>query len=172
MAFEIELQPGETTVFEDGVKGDKRPMFFGVTNQAVYVTKEQHFKKESWRLERVPIPSVTQVFVEREKRIVPLTIAFLVFAGGLVLTLGMAWNVYRELPGTKVSGWPIGFMILGILIPFFARARKVLVVQEGKKLHKYKPEIFDTNKKAVYELQERFVEACGSVGISTPNRFL
>lgn len=167
MPLEIDLQPGEKLVFQEGVKGDRRPIVLGVTNQAVYVTKEQHFKGESWRLERIPIPMVTQVYLETEKRIVPLAFAFFVFTGGFLLALGMWWNAQRELPGTKVSPWPIGFMIIGILIPFFARARKVLVVQEGKKLHKYKPEIFDTKKKAFYAVQARFVEACRSVGITT-----
>lgn len=172
MALKIELQPGEAIVFEDGVKGDRRPMVLGLTNQAVYVTKEQHFANESWRLERIPIPMVTQIYLEKEKKIIPLILAILVFSGGLLLTLGMAWNVSQQLPGTKVSPWPIAFMLLGILIPFITRGRQILVIQEGKKLHKWKPEIFDFKKKNAYDLQKRFVEACREIGINTPNRLL
>lgn len=87
MALKIELQPGEAIVFEDGVKGDRRPMVLGLTNQAVYVTKEQHFANESWRLERIPIPMVTQIYLEKEKKIIPLILAILVSRVGCYLLL-------------------------------------------------------------------------------------
>jgi hypothetical protein len=101
VSLKIELQPNETLIFEDGVQGAKKPMVLGVTDQAVFFTKEQHFAKESWRLERIPIPTITQVYIEKEKKMVPWVIAIIVFTFGLVSELAIAWNVYRELPGTK-----------------------------------------------------------------------
>jgi hypothetical protein len=165
MSLKIVPEPGESVIFEEGVCGFKKPVVLGVSNQAVYLTKEQHFARESWRLERIPLETVTHVYVAKEKKIVPLVIGALFFSMGLLFYLAIAWNVYRNLAGTKVSGWPLGFMVLGAVIPFIGSGRQILFVQAGKKLHKWKPELLDGSKDAANDLQSRFVAACREVGV-------
>ena len=166
MQLKIEPLPGESIVFEDGVYSSK-PMVFGVTNQAVYVTKEQHFKQESWRLERIPIAEVAKVFIKKERSAFVWILGALTFTGGLVMEAGFAWNVYRALPGTKVPivPWPFIFMALGILMPIIGRGRRILAVQVGRKVHKWKAGILNAKKQEVHDLQNRFLDACRSVGI-------
>jgi hypothetical protein len=166
MQLKIEPLPDESVVFEDGVY-TSRPMVFGVTNQAVYVTKEQHFKQESWRLERIPIPAITEVCIKKERSIVVWLLGALTFTGGLILAAGFAWNVYRALPGTKVPivPWPYIFMAIGITIPILGRGRRILSIRVGKKLHKWKAGVLIHDQQVIHDLQDRFVEACRSVGI-------
>ena len=166
MQLKIDPLPGESIVFEDGDYGSM-PMVFAVTNQAVYVVKEQHFKLESWRLERITIPEITNVFIKKERSVFVWILGALTFTGGLILTAGFVWNIYRALPGTKVPivPWPLIFMALTNWIPIVGRGRRILIVQVGKKVHKWKAGIFEGKKQEVHDLQNRVLEACRSVGI-------
>jgi hypothetical protein len=163
MRLKADLEPGESLIFEDCL-GTSKPMHLAVTDRAIFVTREKHFARESWYLDRIPNPLVTQVSLERERPLVLWGISVLIFLGGLLLYLGIAWNVYRELPGTKTSPWPAAFMILGALMPFLARGRMILNIQVGKKAFRWKP-TFVANKTKANQLQQGFVDACRSVGI-------
>lgn len=166
MQLKIMPLPGESIIFEDGVY-TSRPMVFGVTNQAVYVTKEQHFRQESWRLERIPTAEIVKIFIRKERSMVVWVLGALTFTGGLIMAVGFALNLYRALPGTKVPivPWPFIFMAFGILMPIIGRGRRILTVQVGKKVHKWKAGILGGKKREVHDLQSRFLNACRSVGI-------
>jgi hypothetical protein len=167
MPLKVELQEGETLIFEDGVANSDRPTVFGVTDRAIFVTREKHLARESWYLDRIPISAITQVSLLKESRFAIWGLSSMVFFGGLVLAAGLVWNVYNRLPDTRGSIWPFIWMLLGALMPFLARGRKVLVVQMGTKTYKWKPRLTldQSNKFKVKQLQDDFLKACRSVGI-------
>ena len=167
MSINIELLPGESLIFEEGVVTSK-PMVFGVSGQAIYVTLEQHFKQESWRLERIPISQVTEISLRKERSLVLWILGGLTFTGGSLLAAGLAWNVYNALPGTRVPivPWPFIFMVFGILMPIVGRGRRILTVRVGNKIYRWKAGVLGDKKQEIHSLQDRLVEACRSVGIS------
>lgn len=166
MALNFELLPGESLIFEDGVVTSK-PMVFGVSEQAVFVTLEQHFKQESWRLERIPISKVTEISLRKERNFVLWILGGLTFAGGFLLTAGLVWNIYNQLPGTRVhvTPWPMIFMVFGIVMPIVGRGRLILTVRAEKKIYKWKAGALGDKKKEINSLLERFVDTCRNIGI-------
>lgn len=165
MKLDVELENGETLIFKDQFGHDKRPKLLAVTDRAVFVTREQHFALESFFVDRIPIETVTSVSLQPLRPIAFWGLSLSIFLGGLLLEAGILWNVYRELPGTKVSPWPIAFMLIGIAMLIFGRGRKILTVQAGKKPFRWKPGFLD-DKQKVRAMQEGFIEACRSAGIN------
>lgn len=142
-------------------------MILALTDRAVIIAREQHFAKKPYYLKRIPISAVTQIYQKADRAITIWVLAGAIFLGGLIFAIGMAWNVNRELPGTKVNGWPFIFMALGIALPFLLKGRQTLTIQSGDQLDKWKPGIFDNSAEA-RQLQENFLSACLQRGIHVP----
>ena len=159
MKLDIELENGETLIFKDQFGHDKRPKLFAVTDRAIFVTREQHFAMESFFVDRIPIETVISVSLQPLRSIALWGVSSAIFLGGLVLEAGILWNVYRELPGTKVSPWPIAFMLIGAAMLIFGRGRKILTVYSNRKPFRWKPGFLD-DKQKIKAIQEGFVEAC------------
>src|SRR5262249_38476428 len=131
MLLQPTVEPDEEIVFNEGFDGDRSvyPFRFAVSNQALYVTKEKHFAREAWYLDRIPIRAVRQVLLERQRGSGTWVAAILLFLSGMIMASVMIYDIYISLPGTRVSGVPFAMIVAGILIPFFARGRWILVVQ-------------------------------------------
>jgi hypothetical protein len=75
------------------------------------------------------------------------------------------------MPGVAyhVSGWPFAIFVGGIIIPFIARGRKILIVRMRKGRFKWKPQLAMDKKTREHcsHLQEELVDACRKAGIST-----
>ncbi len=112
MSVQIELEEGEHLSFQGHFGHKKRPIILGVSDKALYFTREKHFSTESYYVHRVPISEVTEVTLFPLRSIVRWVAALTVFFGGLILEAGILWNVYNQLPGTRVSPWPIAFMLI------------------------------------------------------------
>ena len=169
MSLQPALEPNEEIVFEDGYSGDRYvpPFRFAVSNQAVHVTKEKHFAREAWYLDRIPLLAVRQVLLERQRGIGTWVAAVLLFSGGMVMATVMIYDIYVSLPGTRVSGVPFAMIAAGILIPFFARGRLILVVQLHDGIYKWKPQLrMDSKTKSLARrVQIDFIKACRGVGL-------
>ena len=159
MSLQIQLEDGEELIFQDRFGHEKRPMVLAVSDRSLYFTKEKHFSTESFYIHRVPISEVNEVSLLPLSPVTRWVVALAVFFGGFVLEAGILWNVYRQLPGTRVSPWPIAFMLIGVAMMFFGRKRKVLTVKFGNDRFRWKPGFLDDNAKTT-NLQQGFVDAC------------
>jgi hypothetical protein len=137
-------------------------MYFGVTEQAVYGAREQHFREAAWKLERIPHSEIIRISLSEEKSFRVLILGGLVFAAGLIMTVGFAWNIYNALPGTRVPlvPWPLIFMAAGIAMPILGRGRRILAVRTRRKTYKWKVGLFEAKKNEMQTLQTRFIDAC------------
>jgi hypothetical protein len=166
----IPLEPGETLIFEDAIEAKSRndkPFVFGVTDRSVHFLREKHFAKESWQLERIPIPTIVQVFLKKQRRLPVIIFSGLLFVAGLIMSVIMMMNALNQLPGTKVSGIPFAILVCGIVLPFLSKGREVIVVQTRDKLYKWKPQLM-VDKKSRYkikDLQQNAIAACRKAGV-------
>jgi hypothetical protein len=166
----ILLEPSEKLIFEDAMEVKSRhdkPFVFGVTDQAVHFLREKHFAKESWQLERIPISTVVQVFLKKQRRLPVIIFSGLLFISGLVMSVIMMKNALGGQPGTRVSGVPFALVVAGLIIPFISKGREILVVQTREKIYKWKPQ-FVVDKKSrdkIKDLQQNAIAACRKAGV-------
>lgn len=164
------LEPGEQLIFEDLVEAKnskQKPFVFGVTDRAVLFLQEKHFARESWRIERIPLTNIVQVFLARQKRWFMLALSAFLFLTGLVMCVIMMKNQLYGVPGSKASGVPFGLLVAGLVLPFISKGRRILVVQTKDKLFKWKPQlVVDKKSRARIEsLQQNAIAACRQAGI-------
>jgi hypothetical protein len=91
----------------------------------------------------------------------------LLLISGLVFAFVMMSNALYQMPGTRVSGVPFAMIVAGLLIPFLAKGRKVLVVESEKGIHKWKPRLVVDKKSRnqIRDLQEEILNVCEKVRI-------
>jgi hypothetical protein len=173
MAVELPINPDESLIFHDFFQADKysNPFAFAASDKAIYISKEKHFAKESWYYERIPLRDVKQVFLRRERSHLLILLSVLLILAGSFFAYNMMSNALNEIPGTRVSGIPFGMIAAGLLIPFLARGRKVLVFDTIKGIFKWKPK-FVVDKKsrdAVKDFQSEILSVCEKLKIKTEN---
>jgi hypothetical protein len=90
-------------------------------------------------------------------------------AFGTVLSFMMMWRAFHPMPGVPytVSGWPFAIAIGGIIIPFIARGRRILIVRMRKGTFKWKPQLAVDKKtrELCANLQDEIVQALKKVGV-------
>lgn len=171
MAVEIPLESNEELIFHKGFIGERHtiPFEFAVSKNAIFVSKEKHFAKESWYFERIPLTQIQQVFLSKEPPLFLWATAFIVFSFGLLLSVLMIATFLNNEPGIK-SIWilPILITIFGCALPFLAKDRKTLVIQMNGGKYKWKPKMqFDKKKREqIKELQEAILSICEKIGIN------
>jgi hypothetical protein len=143
-----------------------------VSNQAVYVSAQKFaLKRDPWYFRRVPLSDVKEVRVVRQRPIYLIMLSAMMIVFGAVLSFLMMWRAFHPMPGVPytVSGWPFAIAIGGIIIPFIARGRRILIVRMRKGTFKWKPQLA-IDKKTRHlcsNLQDEIARACKKAGVHT-----
>lgn len=169
MSIEIPLEPNEELVFSDSFQADSRtlPFAFAASDRAVFISKEKHFARESWYFERIPIEQIKQVFLRRERSLPLLIMSILLGVSGAVLAFVMMSNALNQEAGTRVSGVPFAMIVCGLVTPFLAKGRKVLIIDSANGIYKWKPRLVVDKKSRnqIKNLQAEILNVCGHLGI-------
>jgi len=184
MSLEASLGYDEKLIFRDGLEKNHYPYpyTFAVTDRAVFVTKEKHFARESYALQRIPLTDVRQVSLVRQKPWSILTVSGLIFLFALTLIFFMMLPHWNGEPEAMSSSFPFLLAILALLMPFLAKNRRILIVETTGEVYKWKPKLIVNAKHNVWNfwrsvncsegrsrvltLQKDFLQACRKVGLN------
>jgi hypothetical protein len=173
MPFTIAPQTGEEVHLQREFRGSHDHVFaMAVSNQAVYVSAQKlALRRDPWYFKRIPLNEVEQVRLVKERTVHLLLISLLMILFGGILSFLMMWRAFHPIPGLAyhVSGWPFAIFVGGIIIPFIARGRRILIVRTLQGKFKWKPQLALDRKTRVHcsRLQDELIDACRKVGIST-----
>ena len=169
MPIEIPLEPNEELVFSDSFQADSKtlPFAFAASNSNVFISQEKHFAKEPWYFKKIPVEQIKQVFLRRERSLPLVLISALLFISGLILAFIMMSNALNQAPGTRVSGVPFAMIVCGLVIPFLAKGRKVLIIESVTGTHKWKPRLVVDKKSRnqIKTFQAEILNVCERLGI-------
>lgn len=173
MPFTIDPEPGEEVYLQKEFRGSHNHVFaMAVSNQAVYVSAQKWvLKKDPWYFKRVPLSDVREVRLVKQRPIYLVLLSAIMIVFGTVLSVLMMWRAFHPMPGVPfaVSGWPFAIALAGILIPFIAKGRKILIVKMRKGTFKWKPQLAVDKKtrELCSNLQDEIVQACEKAGVHT-----
>jgi hypothetical protein len=172
MAFETNLQPGEQLFIQKEFRGSNHHVFaMAVSNQALYLSAQRWALKDDWYFKRVPLGEVEAVCLKKQKPLFPLLVSVAMIAIGGFVSVVMLMNTYNPTPHQPAygSGWPIAIFVGGLVIPFIARGRRILVVRMKKGRFKWKPQLaVDQKTRQLYaDIQNELLVACRNVGLRT-----
>ena len=173
MPFTIDPQPGEEIYLQREFRGSHDHVFaMAVSNQAVYVSAQKlALKRDPWYVKRVPLNEVEEVRLVKQRPVYILLLGLVMILFGGILSFLMMWRAFNPMPGVAyhISGWPFAIFVGGIIIPFIARGRKILIVRMRKGRFKWKPQFAVDRKTREHcsHIQDELVEACRKAGIST-----
>jgi hypothetical protein len=173
MPFTIDPQPGEEVLLQREFRGSHDHLFaMAVSNQAVYISAQRlALKRDPWYFKRIPLNDVEEVLLIKQRPVYALLVGLLMILFGGILSLLMMWRAFNPMPGVAyhVSGWPFAIFVGGLLIPFIARGRRVLIVRTRQGRFKWKPQLaLDRKTRDHYSrLQDELIDACKKAGIST-----
>ena len=170
MPVEIPLEPNEKIIYQDSFQGERQtiPFVFAASNSAIFVSKEKHFAKESWKFIRIPLTEIKRVILRKERPMILWLISTFTFIFGLALSVGLILaNNSRDSDIKHYSVLPLLIAIFGIALPFLAKNRQTLIVEMVRGKYKWKPKMqFDKKQREQIEkLQENILETCQSVGV-------
>jgi hypothetical protein len=172
MAFVVSAQPGEEVYLQREFRGSHSHIFaMAVSNQALYLSAQKWALKDDWYFKRVPLAEVTDVRLIKQRPIYILLLSLSMIVIGGVVSFFMLWNIYVSTPDapTHVSGWPIAIFVGGLVIPFIARGRKILVVRMKKGKFKWRPQLAVDKKtrQLCAKIQAELLAACRKAGLLT-----
>jgi hypothetical protein len=184
MSLKPKLEFGETLLFRRGLsnKDYPYPFSFAVSDRAVFVTREQHLRKESWVMERIPIADIDEITIKTDSRFRVFATAMAIFIFGVILTVFMLIPVLRDYPGAEYRIAPFLLVVILAFTPFMASRRRILHVKAKSGDYKWKPRIVGNSKLSAFilkvlkktvncdkvlSLQNDFAEACSRVGVRT-----
>jgi len=171
MPFIVEPQPGEQVYLQKEFRGTHDHVFaMAVSNQAVYLSAQKFaLKRDPWYLKRVPLSDVREVQLSKQRPIYIILLSAGMILFGTVLSFLMMWRASHLTPGMPytVSGWPFALAVGGVIIPFIARGRRILIVRMRKGTFKWKPQLAVDKKtrELCSNLQDEIVQACLKVGL-------
>jgi len=171
--FCIKPEPGEEVYLLKEFRGSHGHVFgMGVSNQAVYVSAQKlAFKNGGWHLKRVPLSDIREVSLVRQRPVYLLGISILMVGFGTILSVLMMWRALNPMPGVAyyVSGWPFAIAIGGVIIPFMAKGRRILLVRFTRGKFKWKPQLAvdKQTRDMCGRIQNEILDACQRVGLST-----
>jgi len=172
MAFDIVLESDEKLIFREEFQADRhtKPFAFAVSNRAIFVTRTKHFTRDPYYFERVPLSTVKQMWLKRERPLFMLALALLLFGFGLTLTILMMLPVLRGEEG-YVSGVPIAMTVCGLILPFITKGRKTLLIEFANEIYRWKPRLVvdRQSRKQIEQMQEGILNACQQVGVKVLN---
>jgi hypothetical protein len=171
MSIKIPLESDETLIFANSFQSDNYSLPFAIalSENALFVSKEKHFSKESWYYERIPITQIKQIYLKKERYLWVWLFSIILFLIGLFFSVVMMTNALNQSPGTRVSGVPFAILVCGIILPFVAKGRKILIIESLKGTFKWKPRLVvdKANKNRIKDLQNQIINACRQIGIKT-----
>jgi hypothetical protein len=173
MPFTIDPEAGEEVYLQKEFRGSHDHVFaMAVSNQAVYVSAQKlALKRDPWYFKRIPLNDVEEVRLVKQRPVYVLLIGLLMILFGGILSFLMMWRAFNPMPGVAyhVSGWPFAIFVGGIIIPFIARGRKILIVRTLQGRFKWKPQLALDRKTRVHcsRLQDELIDACRKMGIPT-----
>jgi hypothetical protein len=171
MPFVIEPQPGEEVCVQKEFRGSHDHVFaMAVSNQAVYVSAQKFaLKRDPWYFKRIPLSDVREVQLVKQRPLYIILLSAILVVFGAVVSVLMMWRAFHPMPGVPyaVSGWPFALAIAGLIIPFIARGRRVLIVKMRKGVFKWKPQLAVDKKtrELCSNMQDEIVQACRKVGV-------
>jgi hypothetical protein len=170
MPFIVDPQPDEEVYLLREFRGAHGHVFaIAISNQAVYLPVQKFaLKKDPWYFKRVSLSEVSEVSLTKQKSVFILILsAIMIVFGGVTGFLMMRYALQGE--PIRVSGWPLAFLVGGLIIPFIARGRRTLVIIMGSGKYKWKPQLaVDKKTREIYlKLQDEIVQAFRKVGIQT-----
>jgi hypothetical protein len=171
MAFIVDPKPGERVYLQKEFRGSHDHVFaMAVSNQAVYVSAQKFaLKRDPWYFKRVPLSDVREVRLVKQRSIYVITLSVIITVFGATLSFLMMWRALHPLPGVAygVSGWPFAIAIGGLIFPFIARGRKILIVRMRKGRFKWKPQLAVDKKtrELCSNLQDEIMQACKKAGL-------
>jgi hypothetical protein len=173
MPFTIDPQAKEEVVLQREFRGSHDHVFaMPVSNQAVYISAQKlALKRDPWYFKRIPLNEVEEVRLVRQRPVYVFLIGLLMILLGGILSFLMMWRAFNPMPGVayQVSGWPLAIFVGGIIIPFIARGRRILIVRTRQRRFKWKPQLALDRKTRDHcsHLQDELLDACRKAGITT-----
>jgi hypothetical protein len=171
MAYEPELEPGETLEFDTAFQVTaKTPAFhFALSNRAVFWPAKKMFAMtDATYFKRLRHDEVQEVCVKRLHPYGLWTLALLlVLAGAAMLYLIYSPTPHHRQGDEIVTGWPFALIAGGILLPFVARGRYGLEIRTHTDTYRWKPPLVvdKPSKGKVRMVLDEIVEACEGVGL-------
>jgi len=173
MPFTIDPQAGEVVYLQREFHGSHNHVFaMAVSNQAVYMSAQKlALKRDPWYFKRIPLNDVEEVRLVKQRPVYVLLIGLLMILFGGILSFLMMWRAFNPMPGVAyhISGWPFAIFVGGIIIPFIARGRRILIVRTRQGRFKWKPQLALDRKTRDHcsRLQDELIDVCKKAGIST-----
>lgn len=164
MAYKVTPEEGETLLLHESfIVKDLDPFVFAISNQAVYLPRKKSFAiSDPYYYERVALPDVRQVTRKKLSPYATWALAMLIVVAGTVAAVMMITNIKTKQPDSEFSGLPFGLIVSGLVMPFLARKRAVLVVDYQTGSYMWKPHLLVDRKsrQQVAEIQERILACC------------
>ena len=170
MIFQFDLVEGEELVYGEVFDPDDKIKSFAlaVTNKAVFFTEKRRFAfRDPWTLHRFSIEKILSVALHRAKPYAWWILSAVMILAGLALSLWMYLPGWGDPEGIR-SGYPLGLIAGGLVLPFIIRGRMILELNTVDRNLRWKPPITVNSgpRKQVFAMQHAFVEACRNVGIT------
>jgi MFS family permease len=171
MAYIPELEPSENLALQIAFKvSEKAAAFnFAVSDKALYWPATRAFAvNDATYFKRIRNGEISEVCVRRLPPYGLWVVAVLMILVGLVTAYFMYAPLINHEPGEhRVSGWPIAFLVGGILLPFAARGRLGLEVKTHDKKFRWKPPLVvdKISKKKIQAAFDEIVAACDKSGL-------
>ena len=169
MTFQFDPPEGEELVYGEVFDPDNKIKLFAlaVTNKAVFFTEKRRFAvRDPWTLHRFRIEKILSVALYRAKPYAWWILSAVMILSGLALSLWMYLPGWGDPEGIR-SGYPLGLIAGGLVLPFIIRGRMILELNTVDRTLRWKPPITVNAgpRKQVLKMQQAFVEACRQVGI-------
>ena len=167
--YNLDLKEDERCFYHGALGKTRRPMCFGVTDQALFVLREKFLRIEAYSMCRIPLDQVKDVVLSRDRGAWMWIKAGTVFGFGLisiiVMSIGQAQSPNSPPNLLGVYG-PLIFIAVGVMIWKDSNWRLVLTIRTTKKNYRWRPHIFD-KRDEVKLLQESFLGACRYIEVRT-----
>jgi hypothetical protein len=160
------LMPGEDLILNIAFQLTEKipPFYLAVSNQAVFWHDVSFFtlNRAAVGFKRIENRKITEV---RIRRLPPY--GLWVFAAFLVV-VGVVMLYLMYLPDQYVrSGWPLAFVVGGIIVPFTAKGRTALEVASEEKTYRWQPPLVvdEASRKKIQELFQSIIQASEKAGL-------
>lgn len=168
MPLEVELEPGEELLTNLGYQAseDSRPFAIAISDRALYLLGRKRIAlSDPYFFQRVPKEQVELVRIRRLRPHGMWAVALLSFVTGLVLSVLMVLALVHG-EETKVSGYPLALVVVGLVIPFAIRGRYGLLVEMAKP-YRWKPPIVlgRRDRESIQSVFDEIVEGLQAAGI-------
>lgn len=169
VSYNLNLAEDETCFYHAALQKTSRPMCLGVSDRAVFISRERFLKFQAYTMERIPLADVKEVILGRERGTWAWLKWAIVLCFGVLsmATMGIGlWLAPDLKPNLIGVGGPIAFTVVGLAMLLDSRWRLVLTIRTGKKDWRWRPNIFDKHDE-VKALREGFLDACRYIRIPT-----